>query len=144
MINSRLSILNDTEQKKLYSQPLMGPDERDFFFTLSKAEDIACSEIGSSAFHKAHFILLLGYFKVKKIPFTFSWGQTKDDLDYIYNRYFNNAPRYRRNLDDRTRRKIYRSIYRLQGYSRLTQIWRTQLKSHLETSAQRFMNKRHL
>ena len=144
MNNSRLAIINELEQEKLYSLPVMGPDERDFFFTLSKEEDHACSKLATCAFQKAHFILLLGYFKVRKIKFSPSWGQIKDDLDYIYDRYFTKPSRYRRNLDDRTRRKIYRSIYKLQSYSGFTLAWRNQLKNHLDKSAQKFMNKRHL
>ena len=39
MSNPFLTILNDVEQEQLYSQPSMGPTERDFFFTLSKEEE---------------------------------------------------------------------------------------------------------
>ena len=36
MSNLFLTILNDVEQEQLYSQPTMGPTERDLFFNFSK------------------------------------------------------------------------------------------------------------
>ncbi|MBL4868532.1 MAG: DUF4158 domain-containing protein [Pseudomonadales bacterium] len=143
MSSTHAIILTDNEQVQLYAQPLFAPREQTVFFTLSNEEQQACDRL-EGTFQKVHFILLLGYFKAKKTRLELTWGQVKEDLRYLYQRYYPEAPQYRKNLSNRVRLKLYRIIFQLKEYSICTHHWHQQLKQRLSEIAKNFMNKRHL
>lgn len=64
--------------------------------------------------------------------FALSWGQEKNDLDYIYSRYFGAAPRYRKNLDKLNHSRIYNALFKLRDYEICTPVWRERLYLYFE------------
>ena len=89
MNDKRLKILSKSEINELYSIPKFSENERASYFSLSKKEYAMMSECGSLA-SKVHFILQLGYFKAASQFFRFTFSETKYDVQYILQKYFEN------------------------------------------------------
>jgi hypothetical protein len=137
------TLLTPAEQQQFNAAPALTYDERQWYFTLNDAEQAACRQF-VDAFTRAHFVLLLGYFKVKKMRLVLTWGQTRDDLEYIFSRYFASAPRPRQSLGKKPRSRIYRSIFELTNYSPCTSARRDSLTRYLNDLTPQCMNKRYL
>jgi len=135
------TLLTAAEQKQFSAAPTLTDDERQWCFTLSDAEQAVCDQF-SDVFSQAHFVLLLGYFKVKKMRLVLTWGQTRHDLEYIYSRCFPTAPRPRQSLGKMARSRIYRSIFKLTDYSLYTASWRDKLTDNLNAVTLKCMNRR--
>ena len=58
------SLLTGIEQQQFDATPGLTDREREWFVTLNDAEQAACATFEND-FTRAHFILFLGYFKVK-------------------------------------------------------------------------------
>ena len=86
-----------TEHHDLYDAPQFNENDRDYFFTLNESELYELEQLRVIP-NKAHFILLLGYFKAKPVTLTLTWGVVKNDLAYIYLKYFPKAKVPRKNL----------------------------------------------
>ena len=66
----RLRILGDDEIEAIYGRPRFTPEERLQYFALSQSEKDLLQEF-RSVHSQAYFILQLGYFKAKRLFFTF-------------------------------------------------------------------------
>ena len=83
----RLRILTDNEIKALYDIPNFTDEEREQYFSLDPSEKAEFQKLRSLP-SKVHFILLLGYFKAKKIFCLFKGQEVQQDVNYILQRYF--------------------------------------------------------
>ena len=68
----RLSILSLPEAKELYSVPQFSPHEQEYFFTLTDDELAAVNRINSYR-NRIHLILMMGYFRVKRVCLVYGW-----------------------------------------------------------------------
>jgi TnpA family transposase len=83
----RLHILEPHEIAALYARPAFTPDEQQYYFTLTEAEQAACADLRSVVSHVG-FILQLGYFKAKHLFFAFTFTEVADDVAAILSRHF--------------------------------------------------------
>ena len=95
-----------SEYRDLYDLPNFNDNDRNYFFNLNDLE-ISTLKQFRIVQNKAHFILLLGYFKSKPVTLTFTWGMVKNDLTHIYARYFPKARLVRKNLNKDAKSNIY-------------------------------------
>lgn len=86
-VQKRLRILSQTEIKMLYGRPRFTNDEQIEYFTLSQAEKALLRDLRAEN-TQCYFILQLGYFKAKRMFFTFDFHEVKDDVQYILEQYF--------------------------------------------------------
>jgi len=79
---NRLSILSNKEIQNIYGLPELSHEERIKLFSLNALEK---KELGHYRLLRAqiYFILQLGYFKAKKMFFTFSFDDVQNDLQFI-------------------------------------------------------------
>lgn len=112
---------NDTaEYRDLYDPPHFNDNDRNYFFNLNDLETSALKQFRMVQ-NKAHFILLLGYFKAKPVTLTFTWGMVKSDLTHIYARYFPKARFIRKNLNKDAKSNIYQKVFSLTGFQRFSE-----------------------
>lgn len=84
-------ILSDEEIEALYGQPRFSPEEQAEHFALSP-EERATLERLHSARSQVFFILQLGYFKVRRLFFTFGMDEVREDVCFIQACYFPGHP----------------------------------------------------
>jgi hypothetical protein len=89
-IQKRLRILGDDEIEAIYGIPRFTHEERRQYFSLSQPEKELLTELRSVK-SQTYFILQLGYFKAKKLFFTFNLREVEEDVQYILQQYFNNT-----------------------------------------------------
>ena len=70
---NRLSILSLPEAREVYSVPPFTTQERQHFFTFTVDE---LDTVKGLHFHRnrIHFLLMLGYFKAKRVCLTYHWA----------------------------------------------------------------------
>ncbi len=113
----RLAILSLPEARELYSAPQLSAHEQDYFFTLSEEELAAVNRLDLLR-NRIHLILMLGYFKVKRVCLIYRWKDIVTDYHYVADRYFPDASRQNKNLDRQTRSRLYNTVFDLTGYQR--------------------------
>jgi len=86
----RLKILDESEIQELYGFPCFSQDEREIYFHLEPLEKEEINNLRSIP-SKVYFILQLGYFKSKRMFFTFGIKEIEEDTKYILQRYFPEA-----------------------------------------------------
>jgi len=85
--STRITILSADKIEDLYGLPRFSEEERGVYFAMDPAEQsIALSN--RSLESKLMFILQLGYFKAKKLFFSPSYDDIREDIQFIGNRYF--------------------------------------------------------
>lgn len=109
-----------TEHHDLYDVPQFNENDRDYFFTLNESELFELEQLRVSS-NKAYFILLLGYFKAKPVTLTLTWGIVKNDLTYIYQKYFPNSKVPRKNIHKDAKSDIYKKVFSLTGFRRFSE-----------------------
>ncbi len=125
----RLRILSTDEIKELYSRPCFANDDRDKYFSLTPAEKREMEHLRFIS-SKVHFILLLGYFKAKKMFFTFRQGEIQEDVSYIVKTYFLNLEQAISVEVSKPTRLIHQDmILCLLGYKICTQDIKSELKN---------------
>jgi predicted Zn-ribbon and HTH transcriptional regulator len=85
----RLRILSEDEIKIIYDRPCFTYEGRCHYFALSQPEKELLRTLRSIK-SKAYFVLQLGYFKTKKLFYTFDLHEVREDLQYILKEHFNN------------------------------------------------------
>jgi hypothetical protein len=83
----RLNILTGSEIQELYGLPKFTYEDRIRYFFLNPLEEKELDYLRSTK-SKVYYILQLGYFKAKKMFFTFNYQDVKEDIHYIIQRYF--------------------------------------------------------
>lgn len=87
---NRLRILSEEEIKTIYETPNFTYEDRCSYFSLSQPEKELLHTLRSIK-SKAYLVLQLGYFKAKKLFFTFDLHEVEEDLQYVLKEYFNNS-----------------------------------------------------
>jgi TnpA family transposase len=85
--DKRRYILSQSEINELYCLPRLNNVQREQCFSLTDEELSAVNQqflLGS----KLYFILLLGYFREKPVIAQFHFGEVKEDLKYVIDRYY--------------------------------------------------------
>lgn len=113
--NRRLTILDQDEIDALYGLPRFSDEEREQYFTLTPEEQGALAEFHSSK-SKIFFILQLGYFKARRIFFTFDEAEIRADVQYITQHYFLDLAPPTGTVTKKTRLKHQRLILTLCYY----------------------------
>jgi TnpA family transposase len=83
----RITILSPNEIDGIYKLPQLSEEERFLYFTMD-ADEYAIAHSHRSLDTKVFFILQLGYFKAKRMFFSFTNNEIKEDLEFIKNKYF--------------------------------------------------------
>jgi len=128
----RIDISDTAEYLDLYDHPRFNDNDRDFFFNLNDLETSTLKQFRIVQ-NKAHFILLLGYFKAKPVTLTFTWGMVKSDLTHIYARYFPKVRLVRKSLNKDAKSNIYQKVFSLTGFQRFSE--QHQKKLHKQASS---------
>ena len=114
----RLSILSSPEVQEIYRVPRFNPRERDYFFTFTDGELAAVKRFHSDC-NRIHFLLILGYFKVKPVSLIYNWKEIEADYQYISERYYPSASKEMQNISRFTRSRLYRKIFDIVDYQRV-------------------------
>jgi len=83
----RLHILTNDEIQDIFNLPNFTDEERLLYFALTKIELGVLNQSRSFA-SKLNFILQLGYFKFRRLFFTFELSDISDDIEFITRKYF--------------------------------------------------------
>jgi TnpA family transposase len=126
----RISILSLPEAREFYSVPKFTADERDYFFTFTD-DELKIAKRLNKAPNRVHFLLMLGYFKVKKVCLIYGWKKIEADYNYIVDRYFPQANKHNKNIDRDTRSRLYNIIFDFKEYNRCDQSIQSTLLSDL-------------
>ena len=88
--SNRLSILAAPEIQDLYSIPKLNAQEQEYFFTLTD-EELAIVNRSNATRNRVHLILMLGYFRIKRVCLVYQWHEIVDDYYHVVQRYFPKA-----------------------------------------------------
>ena len=119
-LSPRIDASDTVEYRDLYDPPHFNENDRNYFFNLNDLETSTLKQFRIVQ-NKAHFILLLGYFKAKPVTLTFTWGMVKSDLTHIYARYFPKARLIRKNLNKDAKSNIYQKVFSLTSFQRFSE-----------------------
>lgn len=139
----RLAILSLPEAQELYSVPHLSPHEQDYFFTLSEEELAAVNRLDLLR-NRIHLILMLGYFKVKRVCLIYRWKDIVADYHYVADRYFPEASRQNKNPNRQTRSRLYNTVFDLTGYQRCNNSIEKSLLTQLEKRAKHYIDESQL
>ena len=87
--HSRLHILTEDEIQDIFNLPNFTDEERLLYFALTDTELRVINQSRSSA-SKLNLIIQLGYFKSRRLFFTFELSDISDDIEFITRKYFAN------------------------------------------------------
>jgi hypothetical protein len=131
----RLRILGADEIDALYGRPRFTPEERCHYFSLSQSEK-ALLQVLRSVKSQAYFVLQLGYFKAKRLFFTFDLHEVEADLQYVLEQHFDNRKILDlSSVDKLTRLKQQRLILELLKYRSCDAKERRQLETKAREAA---------
>ncbi|NQY63449.1 MAG: DUF4158 domain-containing protein [Alteromonadaceae bacterium] len=128
-----VDIILYTDHGDLYEVPRFTNYDRNYFFNLNETELEVLNHF-REVHKKSYFILLLGYFKAKPVTLSVSWTMVKDDLKYIYQRYFSRVPVNRRNIKKDAKSDIYKKVLLLTGFQRFNNQHQVKLIEHATNS----------
>ncbi len=116
----RLRILTKNERQQLFQFQKFNLEERIYYFSLKKNEKLILSGLKSIK-SKVHFIIQLGYFKAKKILFSFDLDEVNEDINYILTEYFDIKQKIRDlEITKPTKNKQKKIILNLTGFRECT------------------------
>lgn len=101
--SDRLQILSAEEYELLWGRPRFSQSDRDLFFALTASEFQILGRLRTPR-TKAHFVLMLGYFRARQRFFRFEINSVRDDLEYLQQRYLNNESISELTVSDHTRK----------------------------------------
>lgn len=78
----RLKILEQSEIDNLYALPIYTYEDRKHYFSLSQGEERLLKPMRTLS-SKVYFILQLGFFRSKKMFFSFTQDEVYDDIQHI-------------------------------------------------------------
>lgn len=108
----RIRVLSDDEIEALYGRPHFTHEERVEYFAPSVPENAALAQWRLPN-AKMLFVLQLGYFKARKMFFVFEPREVEEDLRFLREHYFPDAPDSNPDISKVTRLKQHRSILHL-------------------------------
>ncbi|NQY35632.1 MAG: Tn3 family transposase [Alteromonadaceae bacterium] len=138
----RLSILSLPEVKEFYSVPIFNAQEREYFFTFTDAELDIVKRFHSHR-NRIHFLLMLGYFKVKSVCLIYNWKDIEADYQYISMRYFPNASKQRKNISRLVRSRLYKRLLDIGDHQRFNKA-ADEISVHLEQRARLYVDETQL
>ena len=112
----RLSILSLPDVQEVYSVPTFTDRERDQFFTFTDDELGVVKGLHSHRY-RVHFLLMLGYIKVKPVCLVYHWKDVEIDYQYISQRYYPSASKQKQNISRDTRSRLYGRVLGFCGFS---------------------------
>ncbi|MBL4607358.1 MAG: DUF4158 domain-containing protein [Pseudomonadales bacterium] len=136
---NRLSILSLPEAREVYSVPQFNAREREHFFTFT-AEELDTAKGLHSHRNRIHYLLMLGYFSVKKVCLTYQWKDIEEDYRYIAQRYYSSANKQKQNISRLTRSRLYKRVLHLTDYQRCDKQVEAQLFSQLENRVKYYID----
>ena len=84
---SRIKILPDSEIIDLYARPSFNLQEQKVYFSFS-ADELEISNTYGNVKTRIYFMLQMGYFKAKQQIFKFSFEEVKNDLKFLWEKFF--------------------------------------------------------
>ena len=75
--SKRLSILAAPEIQDLYSIPKLNAQEQEYFFSLTDDELAIVNRLNTTR-NRIHLILMLGYFRIKRVCLVYQWHEVID------------------------------------------------------------------
>lgn len=124
----RITILSPNEIDDIYKLPQLSEEERFLYFTMD-ADEYTLAHSHRSLDMKVFFIIQLGYFKAKRIFFSFTNNEIKKDLEFIKNKYFpTESISYTFNIVKSTRWYQQQKILSLFSYHDFDANWKESLQ----------------
>ena len=105
-----LAILHQSEIQDLFGPPRLTIEEKRFYFTLNDLELKSFQSIRDRQ-QRCHFVVLLGYFKVKPVMLNIGLSDVRDDLDIVRAEYLPETNSKGQNLTKSQRSRIYQRIF---------------------------------
>lgn len=99
--SQRLSILSAPEVQDIYSTPKLNTQEQEYFFALTDEELAIVNRLNTTR-NRIHLILMLGYFRIKRVCLVYQWRDICDDYFYIAQRYYPKASKRNKNIGRQT------------------------------------------
>lgn len=100
--SNRLSILTAPEIQDPYFIPKLNAQEQEYFFTLTDEELAIVNRLNTTR-NRIHLILMLGYFRVKRVCLIYQWHEISDDYNHVAQRHYSKASKRNKNLKRQTR-----------------------------------------
>jgi len=88
--SERLQILSPEEYDLLWGQPRFSQYDRDLLFSITAREEQVLKSL-RTARTKAHFLLVLGYFRSRQRFYRLGFERVRDDVEYLCRRYLDNT-----------------------------------------------------
>ena len=124
----RITILSPNEIDDIYKLPQLSEEERFLYFTMD-ADEYTLAHSHRSLDMKVFFIIQLGYFKAKRMFFSFTNNEIKKDLEFIKNKYFpTKSISYTFNIVKSTRWYQQQKILSLFSYHDFDANWKESLQ----------------
>jgi len=139
----RLSILSLPEVQEVYSVPQFDSHERDYFFTFTDEELDTVKSLHSHR-NRIHFLLILGYFKVKPVRLIYNWKDIEVDYRYLVERYYPTASKKMQNIARYTKSRLYKKIFDIVDYQYCDNSIEIDLITHLITKAKCYVDETQL
>jgi TnpA family transposase len=137
--SKRQTITSLPEVQELYSVPTLNGYEREYFFTLTDDELAMVNRLDHYR-NRIHLILILGYFKVKRVCLVYRWKDIKDDYQYVAERYFPKANKQNKNITRQTRSRLYSKVFEILDYQRCDKETEFELLFQLERRAKYYID----
>lgn len=141
--SERLSILPAPEIQDLYSIPKLNAQEQEYFFTLTEEELAIVNRLNKTR-NRIHLILMLGYFRIKRVCLVYQWHEIADDYIHVAQRYYPKASRRNKNLNRQARSELYKKVFAIEGFKRCDKTAEETMTSHLLERAKHYMDHREL
>ena len=141
--SKRLSILEAPEIQDIYSIPKLNPQEQEYFFALSEDELSIVNRLNTTR-NRIHLILMLGYFRIKRVCLVYQWHEVADDYYHVAQRYYPKASKKKKNINRQTRSELYKKVFAIEGFKRFDKQDDETLSSHLLARSKHYMDHREL
>jgi hypothetical protein len=141
--SKRLSILAAPEIQDLYSIPKLNAQEQEYFFSLTDEEFAIVNRLNTTR-NRIHLILMLGYFRIKRVCVVYRWHEIVDDYYHVAHRYYPKASKKKKNINRQTRSELYKKVFAIEGFQRFDKTTEETMSSHLLERSKHYMDHREL
>ena len=141
--SKRLSILAAPEIQDLYSIPKLNAQEQEYFFSLNDEELAIVNRLNTTR-NRIHLILMLGYFRIKRVCQIYQWHEIVDDYYHVAQRYYPKASKKKKNINRQTRSELYKKVFAIEGFQRFDKTTEETMSSHLLARSKHYMDHREL
>jgi len=141
--SNRIRLLTRNEQNTMYGIPDFTNQDRAFYFHL-ESDELEIVQRLQGIKSKAHFIIMLGYYKAKRVFISFEFKNIQADVQYISERYFSDKAKPRGPIASHIRHQHQILVLRVMGHSKMNSATKEQLLSELATFSKQSLDARQM